>query len=119
MIPSPVLRVDRLGLELGSITPQAEIFGLSASNPSDQTRSGEGFTQTRWTQVLLAEKDQSPAAREALDYLCSRYWPSASVAVYRLRTRYRELILEEVLATVSDTELVKAEFLDLFGSEGS
>jgi RNA polymerase sigma-70 factor (ECF subfamily) len=44
---------------------------------------------------------------------------SASVAVYRLRTRYRHLIREEVLATVSDTELVKAEFLDLFGSEGS
>jgi RNA polymerase sigma-70 factor (ECF subfamily) len=44
---------------------------------------------------------------------------SASVAVYRLRTRFRQWIREEVLATVSDTELVKAEFLDLFGREGS
>jgi len=248
---------------------------LSDSNASSQTRSGQGFTETCWTQVLLAESDQSPAAREALEDLCARYWPciysflrrrgcsphdaedftqgflgkvleahsiaradpslgrfrnfllrmlkdylvdevrkrealkrggpgrfadlpfheteeqylsepdpgltpeqvfdrgwaasllenafqrleeefvkagqgerfqllkrfiadeaserdcadlaaqleitpkSASVAVYRLRTRYRQLIREEVLATVSGTELVKAEFIDLFGSEGS
>jgi RNA polymerase sigma factor (sigma-70 family) len=49
---------------------------LSASKESNDTRSGQGFTQTRWTLILRAEKDQSPAARAALDYLCARYWPS-------------------------------------------
>ena len=251
------------------------MFVLSASDPSNHTRSRQGFTETRWTQVLLAKEDPSPAAHDALEHLCSRYWPSiygfvrrrgygphdaedltqgflaqvletcsiaradpsmgrfrnfllrmlkdylvdevrkrealkrggpgrfadlpfheteeqylsepdpgltpeqvfdrgwaasllenafqrleeefvkagqgerfqllkrfiaeeagdgdcldlaarlgitpmsASVAVYRLRTRYRQLIRDEVLATVADTELVKAEFLELFGSDGS
>ena len=49
---------------------------MSAFNPSNQTRSGQGFTQTRWTLVLLAESDESPAARQALEDLCKRYWPS-------------------------------------------
>ena len=43
---------------------------------------------------------------------------SASVAVYRLRTRYRKLVREAVLATVSGPELVKDEFLELFGAKG-
>ena len=40
---------------------------------------------------------------------------SASVAVHRLRTRYRHLVRDEVLATVSGPKLVKGEFLELFG----
>ena len=52
-------------------------FGiLSASNDPNETRYAQGFTQTRWTLILRAEKDQSPAARAALDYLCARYWTS-------------------------------------------
>lgn len=39
---------------------------------------------------------------------------SASVAIYRLRARYRECLQDEILATVSDTELVKAELVDPF-----
>ena len=49
---------------------------MSGSDQFDNTQGGRGFTQTRWTLVLRAERGQSPAAREALDYLCSRYWPS-------------------------------------------
>jgi RNA polymerase sigma-70 factor (ECF subfamily) len=41
---------------------------------------------------------------------------SASVAIYRLRARYRECLQDEVLATVSDTELVKPELVDLFAT---
>ena len=275
VIPSLVIRIAWLAPWAGFVRPRAEISVLSDSNASNPTRSGQGFTETRWTQVLLANRDQSPAAREALENLCARYWPSiytflrrrgysphdaedltqgflaqvletgsmsradpsmgrfrsfllrmlkdylvdeirkrealkrggsgrfadlpfheteeqylsepdpglspeevfdrgwaasllenayqqlevefekaghvdrfrllkrfiaeaadeadcselalqlditpksASVAVYRLRTRYRHLIRDEVLATVSNTELVKAEFLELFGNEGS
>jgi RNA polymerase sigma-70 factor (ECF subfamily) len=37
----------------------------------------EEFTQTQWTQVVLAAlEDGSDAARQALERLCTRYWPA-------------------------------------------
>jgi RNA polymerase sigma factor (sigma-70 family) len=37
----------------------------------------EEFTQTHWTQVALAAmEDGSDAARQALERLCTRYWPA-------------------------------------------
>lgn len=32
------------------------------------------FVTTRWTEVLLAREQESPAAREALEHLCRLYW---------------------------------------------
>lgn len=275
MTHSLVIRFEGVAIFAGLSRTRAKVSVVSDSSPCSRTRSEAGFTQSRWTQVLLAERDQSDVARQALEDLCARYWPciysflrhrgygthdaedltqgflaqvletrsiaradpslgrfrnfllrmlkdylvdevrkrealkrggpgrfadlpfheteeqylsepdpgltpeevfdrdwaaslmeaayqrleaefekagqserfqllrrfiadeanegdcadlaarleitpkSASVAVYRVRTRFRQLIREEVLATVSDTELVKAEFLDLFGREGS
>lgn len=36
---------------------------------------GHAFHPTRWTLVVRATKDDSPAARAALDELCRLYWP--------------------------------------------
>jgi hypothetical protein len=40
---------------------------------------------------------------------------SVSVAIYRLRNHYRKLVRAEVMATVSNSEMVPNEFQDLFG----
>jgi RNA polymerase sigma-70 factor (ECF subfamily) len=56
---------------------------LKASEPSNHTRSRQGFTETRWTQVLLAGTDPSSAAHQALEELCSRYWPSVYAFIRR------------------------------------
>ena len=34
-----------------------------------------GFTTTRWTLVLTASRDSTPASCQALAELCERYWP--------------------------------------------
>jgi len=42
-----------------------------------QQRRSEEFTQTHWTQIALAAmEDGSEVARQALERLCTRYWPS-------------------------------------------
>jgi RNA polymerase sigma factor (sigma-70 family) len=46
---------------------------------SDRTghSSRDEFTETSWTQVVsAARQDRSRVAREALEALCARYWPS-------------------------------------------
>ena len=37
--------------------------------------SGRGFATTRWTIVMAAGREASPASREALAQLCELYWP--------------------------------------------
>lgn len=55
------------------VTDQAT--GVSDGNSGPCGR--ESFTQTHWTQVMLAARmDGSPEARAALEALCARYWPS-------------------------------------------
>jgi len=44
---------------------------------------------------------------------------AVKVAVYRLRQRYRELLLEEIGATVGRPEDVAAELQELFVALGS
>jgi RNA polymerase sigma factor (sigma-70 family) len=38
------------------------------------TTGGGGFETTHWSLVLLASRDETPEAREALDALCRIYW---------------------------------------------
>ena len=48
----------------------------AASHAAQQHRSEE-FAQTHWTQVALAAlEDGSEVARQALERLCTRYWPA-------------------------------------------
>ncbi|HRI12574.1 MAG TPA: sigma-70 family RNA polymerase sigma factor [Verrucomicrobiota bacterium] len=52
---------------------------MSHLAPDDvaSSHNEEDFTETRWTQVALAgSEDGSAAARDALEQLCARYWPS-------------------------------------------
>ena len=39
----------------------------------DSLRSAQ-FATTRWTMVVAAGQEDSPAARQALEFLCQRYW---------------------------------------------
>jgi RNA polymerase sigma factor (sigma-70 family) len=48
-----------------------DVTSLSAAGP--ESRGGIAFTTTQWSVVLEAQGD-SPAAQEALEKLCRRYW---------------------------------------------
>ena len=94
------------------------------SHAAQQHRSEE-FTQTHWTQVALAAmEDGSEVARQALERLCTRYWPALygylrrqgrlPAVVCRFRECYRELVRRTVQVTVADVEEVDSEFQELF-----
>ncbi len=42
---------------------------------TDDSRQAAQFATTRWTMVVAAGQEDSPAARQALESLCQRYWP--------------------------------------------
>jgi RNA polymerase sigma factor (sigma-70 family) len=47
-------------------------MGKESTITSNDTQAR--FSQTRWTEVLVAANQQSPGGREALEQLCTRYW---------------------------------------------
>lgn len=54
-------------------------FRTTQAEPGQERTSGKrrDFTATHWTLVsLAAERNGSPAAQQALETLCARYWPA-------------------------------------------
>ncbi len=41
---------------------------------NDDLHQAAQFATTRWTMVVAAGQEDSPAARQALEFLCQRYW---------------------------------------------
>lgn len=60
---------------------------VMVQNPSEsktQEPFGRGFFTTRWSIVLAASRDRSPAGRQALATLCETYWYPLYAFVRRL-----------------------------------
>lgn len=49
----------------------------------ERTAGGSPFATTHWSLVLHAGRDDSPAARDALETLCRAYWPAIHAYVRR------------------------------------
>ncbi|MBL9171607.1 MAG: sigma-70 family RNA polymerase sigma factor [Verrucomicrobiales bacterium] len=47
---------------------------MSADQSSEGDQKAAWFPATRWTDIVAAGRDSSPAAAEALNRLCSTYW---------------------------------------------
>jgi len=42
---------------------------------NDDWPQGAQFATTRWTMVVTAGQEDAPGARQALEFLCQKYWP--------------------------------------------
>lgn len=56
-----------------SMIPEDPVTDGAPSRPEPE-RPGGSFVTTRWTAVVTAARDSSPATEEALDWLCRAYW---------------------------------------------
>jgi len=62
------------------------------STSSDSYRDGR-FATTRWTMVVAAGREDSAGTREALEYLCRRYW--SPLYFYLRRRGYDRSVAED------------------------
>mgnify|MGYP006282044187 FL=1 len=67
------------------------MVGKNPANPSSPDRAR--FTTTRWTMVVTAGQEDSPDARQALEFLCYRYW--SPLYVYLRRRGYEKAQAED------------------------